>query len=113
MQGAECERHIHPLRVLECAENHGGRVVDTAGEPVNVELDEAAALRSRWRKAAYQCRSAHDEMDAREILCAAADCCVYSLPQVGSEFSLWGIQPTKAMVERLETAVSSLERRAA
>ncbi|WP_162237984.1 hypothetical protein [Rhizobium sp. Leaf321] len=109
------ERHIHPLRVLERADTYGGHVIDTTGAPVAVELDELAELRSRWRKAAHRCswQDTDGYMTRQEFLCEVADCCPYSLWRIGSEFYPWAIQPTKAMVERLEDAVAELERDAA
>ncbi|WP_428427335.1 hypothetical protein [Pararhizobium sp.] len=109
--GSMCERHPHPLRVRERADNHGGYVIDTTGTPSTAVFDEPAELRSRWRKAAYRCTWPPTEgyLTVEEFLCQQADCCPYSLWRIGTEFGLWAIQPTKAMVKRLENAIRDLE----
>ena len=109
------ERHPHPLRVLELADRYGGHVINIQRTPFKLELDEAAVLRSRWRKTARKISWPAQKglVTARDFLCEAAGCCPYSRWKVGCEYPSWSIQPTTEMCERLEGMIAELEREAA
>ncbi|RVH72551.1 hypothetical protein CN203_27595 [Sinorhizobium meliloti] len=108
-------RHPHPLRALEVADKCGGWVrVGWSADAITKklpELDENAALRSRWRKSArriYQAFGSHSE-EAVVLLCGIADCCRYSLWQFSTEYQPWGLQVSAAQVLQLEAACRDLE----
>lgn len=108
------DRHPHPLRMREVADKLGGHVqVTWSANPFVTEvppLDAAAALRSRWRTAAWQIGTAFaDPEDANELLCEFANCDRYSLWNFGTEYRHWQYQVTTSQVERLEAAVADIE----
>lgn len=108
-------RHPHPLRALEVADKSGGWVrVGWSADPLTErppELDQNAALRSRWRKSArriYQAFGTETE-GAAALLCDIADCCRYSLWQVSTEYRPWRLQVSVSQVVQLEAACRDLE----
>lgn len=108
------DRHPHPLRMREVADKMGGsvRVTWAIFPSVSVPpLDAAAALRSRWRTAAWRIRTAFDNPeDAAELLCEIANCDRHSLWNFSTEYRPWMQQVTTSQVERLEAAVADIER---
>ncbi|WP_107675003.1 hypothetical protein [Agrobacterium sp. LAD9] len=108
-------RHPHPIRIQEVADKMGGsvRVTWAIFPSVTVPpLDAAAALRSRWRTAAWQLRDqfefiGSDDVDA--VLCEIADCDRYSLWNFSTEYRPWMTQVTISQVERLEAAIADIE----
>lgn len=109
------ERHPHPLRVQEVADKCGGWVrVGWSTDPLAEklpELDQHAALRSRWRKSARRIYMAfgNDTEDAAAFLCGIADCCRYSLWQYATEYRPWQRQVTRTQIMDLEDACRDLE----
>lgn len=108
-------RHPHPVRALEVADKCGGWVrVGWSADPITEklpELDENAALRSRWRKSARRIYQAFgsDSEEAAVLLCGIADCCRYSLWQFSTEYQPWRLQVSAAQVLQLEAACRDLE----
>lgn len=109
------DRHPHPLRMREVADNLGGHVqVRWAILPeVKVPpLDAMAALRSRWRTGAWQLHGQFEFLgrdDIDDVLCEIADCDRYSLWNFSTEYRPWQVQVTTSQVERLEAAVGDIE----
>lgn len=108
-------RHPHPLRALEVADKNGGWVrVGWSADPLTEklpELDQYAALRSRWRKSARRICQAfgNDVEDASALLCGIADCCRNSLWQFSTEYRPWRLQVSLSQVLQLEAACRDLE----